>query len=383
MLSDLSLGDLSVSQIAVLNLPIDLADVSNPEPFQQQSSIETHRSRPYSRRKWSSRGRIHNAIEAGNEFVVRTLLNMGMDVEELDSSGRTPLVHAAVKHQEAICKLLLEKGAKVGALKTFTSGMTFTERFELLVPSAVSMHYVVNAGYKTILQLLSLIESRDTEGWTPLASAAFNNNEALCEFLVEKGCSLCLVTEQKYQLKSKLSHRIHVAAQGGHKTALQLLLDIGADINERDSSGETALLQAVFYNHLSCVKILIERRADATISTNEDISVLHHAALRSTNSEMMKFVLGHIGTRARELLNATNQWGNTPLHDCSFGSRIVGLENVKMLLQAGATLTIKNNRGKTPYECARERGSKEIAKYLWSQLSRKQQACEQAPPSDW
>jgi len=34
MLSDITLGDLSVSQIAVLNLPIHLADVSNLEPFQ-------------------------------------------------------------------------------------------------------------------------------------------------------------------------------------------------------------------------------------------------------------------------------------------------------------------------------------------------------------
>jgi len=32
MLSDMTLGDLSISQITVLNLPIDLSDISNPEP---------------------------------------------------------------------------------------------------------------------------------------------------------------------------------------------------------------------------------------------------------------------------------------------------------------------------------------------------------------
>ncbi|RPB19091.1 ankyrin, partial [Terfezia boudieri ATCC MYA-4762] len=184
----------------------------------------------------------------GNGFVTRALLAMGMDVEELDSSGRTPLVRAAMKHQEAICKMLLEKGASVGALKAFTS-------------------------------------------WTPLASAAFNNNEALCEFLVEKGCTLCLNTEQKNQLKPKLSRRIHDAAQNGHKTALQLLLDMGADINEKNPHGKTALLEAVFYNHLSCVKILIKRGADATISDHIGGSVLHRAAQRLTDDEMMKFLL--------------------------------------------------------------------------------------------
>jgi len=49
MLSGITLGDLSVSQIAVLNLPIELADVSNPEPFKEPSSTETH-SCPKSRR---------------------------------------------------------------------------------------------------------------------------------------------------------------------------------------------------------------------------------------------------------------------------------------------------------------------------------------------
>jgi len=63
MLSDMTLGDLSVSQIAVLNLPIDLADVSNPEPFQEPGSTGTHHSPPKPRRKWSSRGRLHNATD--------------------------------------------------------------------------------------------------------------------------------------------------------------------------------------------------------------------------------------------------------------------------------------------------------------------------------
>ena len=667
MLSDMTLGDLSVSQIAVLNLPIELADVSNPEPFLESSSTETrHHSGPRPRRIWSSRGRIHNAIENSNEFVVKTVLAMGMNVEELDSNGRTPLVHAIMKHQEGICKLLLEKGACTGVealeafrsgmdlkerselldplitraldggtssayvavlrllvqmalgtnygddnqssgrsmmnaaigmgydlavraiihleprvlveidaegrtplvhatmqrqeaisklllgkgarvepLKAFTSGMDLKERSELLDPLitraldggassvygavlrllvqmalwthygddnrssgqsmmnaaidvgydlavraiihleprvlveidaegrtplvhaimkrqeaisklllqkgasveplkavsitrdasgdkallthtaqmlynldihdcgsfegiceallgnrsnvdittvgkmalariAVSMHDVVNGGYKSILQLLSLIESRDSEGWTPLASAAFNLNEALCEFLVENGCSLCLDTEQKNKLKPTLSRRIHAAARGGQKTALQLLLDMGADINERVSDGETALLEAIYYHHLPCVKILVKKGASATILNIVGYSVLHRAAWGSTEGEMMKFLLDIVETR--KLVDIKSSYGRTPLHYCSFSvgqSPIVQLENAKMLLQAGASLTIRNSDGKTPYGVARALGGKELAKYLWSQLSPEQQAQEQPPPSNW
>ena len=86
-----------------------------------------------------------------------------------------------------------------------------------------------------------------------------------------KGCSLSLDTEQREQLKPKLSRHIHVAAEGGH---MQSLLDMRADINERHSTGETALLEAVCNYHLSCAKILIERGVDATISDSENRTVL-------------------------------------------------------------------------------------------------------------
>jgi len=380
MHSDITLRNLSVSQIAVLNPPIELADVSNPEPFKEPSSAETH-SHPKSRRIWSSRGRIHNAIESGDECAIRTLLSLGVDIEELDSSSRTPLLHAIEKLHVPICILLLEKGATWEAL---TSGMTFTELLQLLDPSAVSlhMHDVVNAGNVSLLQLLSLMEARDTEGWTPLASAAFNLNEALCEFLVAKGCTLCLDTEQKKQLKPKLSLRIHNAARHGHKTALQLLLDMGADINERDLDGKTALLSAVSDNHLSCVKILTERGADATIS-NRSSNVLHYAAWISADIETMKFLLEQV-VETRDLVNGTRLTGSTPLHDCSHNrNEDIALEHAKMLVQAGATLTIKNRIGETPYEYARGCRRKKLAKYLWSQISPEQQAQEIPPPPDW
>ena len=310
MLSDITLGDLSVSQIAVLNLPIDMSDVSNPEPFQDQLSIDKKpRSHPH---RWSARGRIRSAIENGNEFVVRTMLAMGMDIEELDSSGRTPLIHATMKYQEAICKLLLEKGASVEALKVFTSGMTPTEKFELL------------------------------------------------------------------------SCRIHVAASGGHKTALQLLLDMGADINEKRSDvfDRTPLIGAVFNNHLPCVKLLIERGADATISNQNRRTVLHYAA-EAGYEQIMKFLLDVVETR--KIVDMKNSSGNTALHNCSLRSKrpVAAVEIAKLLLQAGATLTIENSRGQTSYETARIDGRNELAKYLWSQLSPEQQAQEKPPLSCW
>jgi len=98
----------------------------------------------------------------------------------------------------------------------------------------------------------------------------------------------------------------------------------------------------------------------------------------------MKSLLDH-AVEPRKLVNMEDGFGDTPLHDCSYGyyhSPGIQLEHAKMLLQAGASLTIKNNYEKTPYEYARYRKRKELAKYLWSQLSPEQREGEIPPPSD-
>ena len=111
-----------------------------------------------------------------------------------------------------------------------------------------SMHELVEKDYRSILVILSLTRSQGTEGWTPIASAALNSNEA----------RLCFDTKQGKKLKPNLSYHIHGAAKRGHKTVLELLLDMGADINEGSLAGKTGLLEAVYYDHLSCIKIFIE-----------------------------------------------------------------------------------------------------------------------------
>ncbi|KAF8455219.1 ankyrin repeat-containing domain protein [Terfezia claveryi] len=156
---------------------------------------------------------------------------------------------------------------------------------------------------------------------------------------------------------------------------------MGADINERNSYGETALLEAVSNNSLSCVKILIKRGADATISTIEGESILHRAAWRSIDSGMMKFLLEHVA-ETQDLVNAKDTDGDTPLHDCSRNNHIAS-EHARVLLRAGASITIKNNAAETPYRCARDQRRKELTKYLWSQLSRKQKEQEEPQSFNW
>ena len=96
----------------------------------------------------------------------------------------------------------------------------------------------------------------------------------------------------------------------------------------------------------------------------------------------MKFLLDNV-VETRMLVDMEDFGGDTALHDCSQGDGrpVAVLEIANMLLQAGATLAIKNNHGNTPYGSARDCGRKELAKYLWSQLSPEQQT-QETPSSD-
>ena len=153
-------------------------------------------------------------------------------------------------------------------------------------------------------------------------------------------------------------------------------------INERNLAGETALLEAIDYKQLSCVKILTERGADTTTS-RAGRTVLHRVVLAGdVFKQVMKFLLDAVETR--RLVDAVDSHGNTALHCCSAYSDCVSRLGVaNMLVQAGASLTIKNTNRQTPYGYARYRGEKELAKYLWSQLSPEKQVQERPLPPDW
>ena len=67
------------------------------------------------------------------------------------------------------------------------------------------------------------------------------------------------------------------AARGGHLDAARILLDSGADVNQKSRSGWTALLEAIIAGSLPLVKLLIERGADINARIQNGGSIRYFA----------------------------------------------------------------------------------------------------------
>ena len=68
------------------------------------------------------------------------------------------------------------------------------------------------------------------------------------------------------------------AAGLGHSACVRLLLEHGAKVDERDVSGNTALVFAAVGGHVETVKLLLAAGADPNRRDEQGKTVLQHAA---------------------------------------------------------------------------------------------------------
>ncbi|XP_065062635.1 oxysterol-binding protein-related protein 1-like [Rhopilema esculentum] len=167
---------------------------------------------------------------------------------------------------------------------------------------------------------------------------------------------------------------LHLAAYFGHEFVAEALLTHGADVNILNGMGDTPLHRAAFTGRTSVVLLLLKFGANVSIingegrtplqmADNQEVLNLIKAAERSQklrcNEKLLNAAREGNMKRTKELLgcpsppniNCRDLMGNTPLHCAAYrGHKEVAV----LLLQNGIDSTIKNNRGLTASELARD-----------------------------
>ena len=104
--------------------------------------------------------------------------------------------------------------------------------------------------------------------------------------------------------------RLCELAGNGELAEVRSALVRGEDVNSRGTKGTTALMWAVWNNHNSIVKLLLDQPAvDVNVKDNDGWTALHYAAI-SNNAEGARMLLLHKNFNSA---NVTNNSGDTAL----------------------------------------------------------------------
>ena len=147
---------------------------------------------------------------------------------------------------------------------------------------------------------------------------------------------------------------LHEAADRGDAVGVKASLQKGADINAKDTMGNTALVLAARHGHRAVVKLLIEKGANMNILDARDMTALSWAVGRD-DIEMVKLLIKY-GADVNDRSTARTALEDAAMHGY--------LDMVKLLIAKGANVNLFGERGRTALMSAVGLKDIEIAKLL-------------------
>ena len=159
---------------------------------------------------------ILSAVENGHENVVKMLLDIGTNVNVECPLGWTPLHFAAKRGHVNITRLLMQRGANARAKSNVHDD-----------PPGAARHL------------------------TPLMLAAQNGSTEIAKLILDGG-GKSTINDQERNGASALIH----SAIKGNLELTKLLIENGADVDEKDRNGWTAMKWAIEKGHADVVLFL-------------------------------------------------------------------------------------------------------------------------------
>ena len=234
------------------------------------------------------------AMMNGNWDLAKRLVEAGADVNAWDIFGQSPL-HVAIAYMNSrgdnnpldldspnkangrdLIRLLVDKGANPNQALFFKApgrdsgvgrGLTpflaacasgDIEIVKLLLAHGANPKLATADGQGAIIMAVgSRVGGTANPGAASASGADFGNAQGvtsvraatgpedravtLIKFLAENGADVKLVARRHFLQRTRGGSALHYAVRGGNKTLINLLIDLGADVNAKDEDGLTAL----------------------------------------------------------------------------------------------------------------------------------------------
>ncbi|MFA5293580.1 MAG: ankyrin repeat domain-containing protein [Phycisphaerae bacterium] len=263
---------------------------------------------------------LHLAAKNGNREIVEYLIARGADINRFNDSDETPLVLALENGHLKVTELLINKGAEVNLEVTrnpldYARKNGYIEIAKLIEEKGgASRNEIMKIfdaiKYGTIEQLQQIlnehpnfVNSMEDSRTTPIIAAVRKGKVEKVKLLIEKGAQLNLADKDGMA-------PIHHAAEKGEKEIIEILVKNGADINlESDEDECTALGFAISKRHKEAVEVLLNNGANINYQNNYPAYTPLHFAVKSDNNDIVQFLISKGADT-----NRTNSLGETPLH---------------------------------------------------------------------
>ena len=219
---------------------------------------------------------------------------------------------------------------------------------------------------KKMRQLLSnnnnWLEKRDKYQRTALHSAARYGALSALQYLIEKGADLNAKDESG-------NTPLHLAALYCHDEAAELIIQANPDINALNDDGESPLSMATVYGTPRALSLLLSMKADSGIREKDGNTLLHVSAMRGNIEKVQEILKYEPDIESKNtagdtpLLSAVKKFENEAIISClcDNGARIAAIDstgrgvlhianhsNIKVLIQKGADVNLQDRDGNTP-----------------------------------
>ncbi len=276
-----------------------------------------------------------SAVENGDHDLVTSIIEQGADVNYSRRDGTTPLITAVSKGDVAMVSRLLDNGSNVNHVPLLDTNQYGDS----------ALHVAAMLGNLEVTRILFQHKADASVSSfgrrTPLMKSCLHGNLDVTKELVANGAD---PNHTDYQLMSGFIY----ACSKGQQDICAFLLQRGADIDLQNWKGETGLILAVKNNHLPVAKLLLSEHCDVDRETLPQVldydempglSTALHVASRDGSVRMCRALLQH-GAH----VNHRNDRGLTPLHyACGEGH----LNVVQFLLSQNCDINGQSRTGKT------------------------------------
>ena len=249
---------------------------------------------------------------------MKSTLPRGFSVDSRNTTGRTPLMNAALKGNVQAVKIMIKRGADP-SLTDYIGWNT--------------LHFAAQGGDTDIISLIHThlpnIESKTGNGLTPLMVAALCGKLHAVKWFLEKGATVACENNRGWNM-------LHSAAQGGDTDIISLIHTHLPNIESKTGKGLTPLMVAALTGKLHAVKWFLKKGAAIACEAKRGWSPLHYAA-KGGDPDTIDLILTHLPD-----VDSKTADGETPLIIAVFNGKLQG---IKYLLERGANPLAKDNKG--------------------------------------